>query len=692
MNGLSRSARQGWVPLLGLLAVTTPLSGQRPSPADSTGDSSRVVLAPIEVSVSRSSRPLSDVPFAVSRLDVDDLRRGRPTLGLDEALVEIPGVGVSNRYNPSLDQQISIRGFGARSAFGVRGIKVLIDGIPQTLPDGQGQLTNLDLASVGSIEVLRGAASSLYGNASGGVIDIRTAPADPTQTTLSARVVGGDFGSLKAVAGATSPLALGTLAVDATLTRADGFREHSESEIRQASIRVRQDPSSRTSLIFAGFLADAPVLDNPGSLNQAELTADPTQANPGNVAADAGKTVRQGQAGLTIEHRFTPRTRGHLTVHGLFRDLDNPLSFAFINVDRAAWGVRGSVNAELGNGAAAPTVTAGFDLQRMRDDRLNRTPDGLTLTLDQRETVMEIGPFAQIAIDAGSRATVTAGVRYDRLSFKAEDFFLSNGDDSGDRTMAALSGSFGIVFHAGEGIQPYVSVGTAFESPTTTELANRPSGPGGFNPDLDPQRAATVEAGIRLSRSGLAVDAAAYFTDVSDALIPFEVPTDPTRRFFRNAGSARHLGVEAAVTWSPDPRVTVKSAYNLTRHTFVDFQTDTETFDGNRLPGIPTQQWYGSVRMTPGSDVFVAIDHTIRSSLYADDANLTLVDAWGVTGIRVGMERAVGGYVVGPFFGVLNATDRSYVGSVVVNAGFGRYYEPAPGRNAYVGVSLAPVR
>jgi iron complex outermembrane receptor protein len=666
---------------------------QERSPQDSVRRDSteRFILEPLQVTVTRAPTAVTDVPFAVSALSAPTELKGRVTAGLDEVLATVPGVYVANRHNPSLDQRVSIRGFGSRSAFGVRGVKILLDGVPQTLPDGQGQLTNVELSSVGDIEVLRGSASSLYGNASGGVINLKTAPPDPTRLTPVARFVAGAYNTVKWRAGVSAPIGRGTVAITGAQTVTDGYRQHSEADMRQLGLRVEQEVTPGTSLLVTAHLADKPVLDNPGSLTGEEVAADPSQANARNLAADAGKAVTQGQVGLTLSRQFATGGTLDLTVFGLGRDLENPLSFAYISIDRRAFGFRGSVTTPLAIGDYRPRMSLGFDFQRQRDDRMNWNPDRSDITLDQLERVTELGPFIQVAVDVARRATLTLGSRFDRVSFSADDRFLDDGDDSGGRVMSAWSGSVGLVIRATEALQPYASVSTSFETPTTTELVNRPTGTGGFNPELDPQKATSVELGFRGGHENIFRYSAAVFqANVRDELISFEVPTVPGRSFFQNAGSARHRGVELETIAQPVPGITVITSYTLADYRFTDFATEDGAFDGNHLPGVPRHNLHASLRLEARSGLWIASDNTFSSSYYVDDANTAENESWFVSSLRGGWEGVVGGWRVAPFAGVLNLFGDRYVGSVVVNAGFGRYFEPAPPRNAYMGIELAP--
>ena len=305
-------------------------------------------LPPVTVSVTRADLPLTRLPFAVAVVNKQDIGRGRPTWGLDEALSGVPGVLAVNRYNFSLDQRLAIRGFGSRSAFAVRGVKILIDGIPQTLPDGQGQLTHLDLGATDRIEVLRGSASALYGNASGGVISIWTDPTPPARQSGEVRVEAGTFDRhlnrtwtkwqtvMRSRVGAG-----GGMTISASRLAYEGERNHSAADLRSLGARLRLPLGPAWSLSALADVGDQPRADNPGAVTLTELRTNRDTAPPLNVATHAGKDVLQAQAGATLRRTLPGRVGGAggeatVTVFGLTRDLENPQTFAYIRLDRTA--------------------------------------------------------------------------------------------------------------------------------------------------------------------------------------------------------------------------------------------------------------------------------------------------------------------------------------------------------------------
>jgi iron complex outermembrane receptor protein len=644
-----------------------------------------VRLPPITVTVTRAAEPVNRAPFAISVRTAADLAPADPGLSLSAALAGVPGVASQNRYSLARDESLVIRGFGARSAFGIRGVRVLLDGIPQTLPDGQGQLTNVDLRRVRRAEVLRGTTSGLHGNAAGGVVSLSTDYTRPARVAPDARVLAGSQDLVVLDAGVAAPFGSGTVLLDASRQAGNGHREQDRFEIWRAGARAAVPLGGTTRVIAVAHAARMPEAQDPGALNAAELAADPAGANPANVAINAGKSVTQAQAGVTVEHA-SGAARVSVTGFGVGRDLDQRLPFATIELRRWAWGARAETSVPLG-GALGALLVGGMDAQWQHDDRINRAPGASTVTRDQGETVRELGPFVQLRMQPVPRVSLIAGGRYDAVSFRVEDDFLSDGDDSGARTMTALSGTLGAAVQVAPGLLFYGNVGTGFETPTTTELGNQPDGTAGFNPDLEPQRAVQVEAGARASHGPLSLAVAAFHARVRDALIPFEVPTDPGRRYFRNAGRTRHRGleVEAAATVPWGLRAGV--AYTLSDLRFVDFATDAGRYDGNRIPGVPLHLARLALGVTRGP-VSLDVETRTASATWADDANTAPADGWWVADLVARVDVRVGGFTLRPTAGVENLFDETYVAAVAVNGAAGRYYEPAPGRTVYVALSV----
>lgn len=671
-------------------------------------------LPTVQVTVTReAARSPLELPYAISVTQPDSLRPGARQLALDELLLLIPGIAVANRNNPTQDPRITIRGFGARSAFGVRGVRVLRDGIPLTLPDGQTPVDYIDLESVGSIEVIRGAASSLYGNASGGVIDLRTEAPPPVPFGASVRASGGSYAMKRlhgTVGGTSDPF---SYQASVTRTEMNGFRDYSRQRTTHALARAELQRGPMTwSLQGIGF--DMPVAENPGALTAAQFATNPRAAEANTVRTHARKDVRQGQLSLLAAYRGE---RGQLSasLYGGARDLYNPLAFAIVAVDRLSYGT--AIRATLAPSSlpgGSHRISAGVDAQRQEDDRerfanCNNGPNPISplcsptgsergaLLQSQREIVTGIGAYLRDEVELNDWLTLSGGVRADFTTFEVEDRFTAGGDpdDSGERTLPALSPMIGLVARPGALVSLYASVSSSFETPTATEMGNQPDGSAGINPDLDAQRALSYEIGAKgILIPAIAYDAAIFLTRVRDELIPFETADGSGRRYFRNAGRTERRGVELGLR-AEAGRARAGLSYSYGDYEFTDYRvvtgTTTTVYDGKRIPGIPVHQAQASLAWV-GSTLHGTVEGVTASRTLVNDANSASAAGYGIVNIRLGGHvsiRAVGR--IEPVVGVHNLLDRTYVGSVSVNAApaFGRYYEPAPGRTLFAGLTLA---
>ena len=680
---------------LAALPVTGGLHAQQP------GDPP--VLPTVEVRVTRETgRSPLDLPFAVSVTEPDSMRPGQRHLSLDETLMLLPGVTIANRHNPTQDPRVSIRGFGARSAFGVRGVRIVRDGMPLTLPDGQTPVDYMDLESVGRVEVLRGSASALYGNAAGGVIELRSEapPADPF--AFSARGWGGSDGFQRWVGEGGGSTGSFTWQGTVAHTTTDGWRQHSRQRTTHGHARVTTMVGA-TSVSFQALLFDMPLAENPGALTLAEMQASRDTADVNSMRKRARKDVQQAQLGILAE-RAVGRGEMSVSLYGGTRDLYNPLPFAIIDIDRVSYGatVRGSTPVSvLGS---RHRLMAGLEAQMLDDDRRNfancnppapgdcgsAEEQGPT-RLDQRERVSSLGLFLRDEIRLHERWTLSAGVRADRVHFDVDDHFITNPaanpDDSGERTLRAVSPMVGLLARVGLLTALYANVSTSFETPTATELINKPDGTAGLNPELDPQRAVTVEVGAKGTLfSMLRYDAAAYSTRVTDELISFEDVANPGRRFFRNAGRTNRRGVELALGTTVGP-LDLGVAYQYAHFHFDEYTDGTNDYSGNRIPGIPRQQLQASATLRHRA-MWATAEAQAAGSVIADDANTVSAPGYEVLNLRVGGSAILGRPWLSPVIGVQNVFDRHYVGAVSANAANARYYEPAPGRTWFAGLTL----
>jgi len=670
-------------------------------------DTAATQLPPVVVEVGRGThRSPLDLPFAVTVQTPDSSRPGQRHLSLDETLLLIPGLTVSNRNNPSQDPRISIRGFGARSAFGVRGIRVLRDGIPLTLPDGQTPVDYLDLESVGRVEVMRGSASSLYGNAGGGVIDLRTSDPLPGPVSVAVRASRGAFGSVRIVGKASGTARSVGYQANVTRTESDGYRDYSRQRMTNGFARVTLDRGAGSyALDWLGV--NTPVAQNPGALTRAQIEVDPRLADPLSIRKAARKAVTQSQFGLT-GRRTGARGEVEASAYAATRSLDNPLTFAIVDVGRATSGENLRATLPFSLLGSDHRLTLGGEAQFQNDLRRNfvncndipqpTTPTATcpipgvergTLTLDQREIISSLGAYLRDELALGERYILTASARADAVRFRVEDRLISatNPDDSGRRVLDAVSPMVGILARLSPSHSAYANVSSAFETPTATELGNRPTGTGGINRDLKPQRSTTYEVGVKgIAATGLQYSAALFATGVHDELIPFDIPASGGRRYFRNAGRTSRRGAELGLGGTVRA-LDLSGAYTYANYRFTDFTVDTAHYAGNRIPGIPRQTLQGSAALRTGVATFVT-EAQVADRMVVNDANSESSPGYAVFNARIVTGTGVGRSGAELTLGAQNLFNTRFVSSVNVNAAGGKFYEPGSQRSVYVGLTL----
>lgn len=608
---------------------------------------------------------------ATSTVDAQALGREQ-RLSLDAALQQVPGVFAQNRYNLAQGLRPAIRGFGARAAFGVRGIRVLVDGVPLTLPDGQTELDALDLGLVERVDVLRGPASALFGNAAGGVIALHTR-APGAQPSALAQAAVGELGARRWRAEASGPVGPVRLLGAATRSLLDGPRAHGNSDTRLANARLDAGP-----LTLAASVLDVRAQD-PGALTAAQVAADRSQAAPRNLRFDAGERIRQQRLSATWQH-----TGVHLDWRALAfagqRAFDNRLPFnggGQVSFDRHFGGL--GWLAETGWGPHR--FNLGLDAQLQRDDRQRFDNNDGTRgqqTLSQRESAESLGVHAAATWVLTPHWQLPVALRADHLALSVDDRLLADGDDSGERDFDELSGSVGLTRRFDQGAA-WLRVATAFESPTSNELAN-PAG-GGFNPQLGAAEAVSVELGARGQFGPVGWSAAIYDTSLRDELVPFELAGQPGRRFFRNSGRTQRRGLELGARWAVNANWTLRGHATRTDFVFERFARDGQDLAGRRLPGLPSA--HGLLELQWQRSRWSALAR-IRAvgELFADDANSQQVPGHARLALRAAYSWPAGSVALG----VDNVLDTEYNDNVRINAFGGRSFEPAPGRHAWLRV------
>ena len=642
-------------------------------------------------------------PHAISVLSSDEFSGARPGLDLEEGLYLVPGVFAQSSRNFAQDTRVSIRGFGARSRFGVRGIRVLVDGIPTSLPDGQSEIDSVELGFVDRIEVVRGPISSLYGGGGGGILSLYTHrptkdPVISTQTTWGTDHLS-RYQALYRDTVTNTGVVLGL-----ARSRYSGYRDHARGEQNNFLAKLERNLPNGGSLRFNFSGIDAPEGQDPGGLTLAQVGADRQQARPGFFGAqtrDAGETLDQQKFSLSWRQPIAAGQTLRLNLYQLSRDFENKLPFetsAQVDLRRKVYGAALTYGFERGRWPWLAGIDA--DWQRDFRQRFDNQPGGVRgpQRIRQSENVRSIGPFAQLELQWTPALRLVAGARYDWTELDVGDRMVDDGDQSDEIRFRELSPRVGFSYAFKPELTVYGNVSSAFEVPTTTEL--RPRGQiGGFDSVLDPERALGFELGAKgLIAGRLFFDLALFQIHVDDALVPFE---DNSGTFFQNAGEVRRRGVELAASAELLPGLSVRGSYTYSHHEYLDFDklsfTDTNgdgiddvvtvaSLDDREEPNSPRHQAGAEIRYEHDSGFFGSVSLRHFSDVEVNDENTLESDGATVSDARMGFTWQAQSLMLKPYVGVRNAGGRRYNGTVRVNDGFGRYFEPAPGTQFYGGL------
>ncbi len=666
--------------------LSSPLMGQ----ADSTADTLSYTLELIEVKATHSSISFEKVPRALTQKNrsIDEINSAS-ALTLDKLTYDLPGVWVSNRHNYALGQRMLIRGIGWRSAFGIRGIQVILDGIPLTTADGQTVTNLLDPAFVRDMDILRGPASTFWGNSSGGVVYLSTRPSYANAPALRVRGMAGSYGLRKTELEIAQQWNKNQMHLFGSYFQQDGFRDHSEARIGRIGLTSRLHIDEQSSLQIFGAYASMPKAENPSTLDKQHAAEQPRDAYGYFASNNAREKANQGQVGASY-YRQLPFGTLTITGYGIYRDLVSPLPFAYINLDRLMGGTRVMIEQDR----ERLSWKAGIEGKYQRDDRINRDmiesqiPD--TLILDQRETVTNLSAFGLLQYNLAENLDISTGLRYDRLKFKADDRLIVDGDQSGSRTFHTWSPSVGLSYEMGDH-RWFTNASTAFEAPTTTELVNRPGGGGGFNPSIEPEHTVSLETGFKgkLTGTHLNYELTGYQMWIRDILLPFQTPNSD-RVYYRNEGKTRHSGLEFMLKYSPHSNLQTSISYNYIYARFINARTSDGTeVDNKAIPGIPDHRATATLGWFPGDFIFHLDAQWVDSypvnsiNTFYNDDYLILNTRVSHRGISMGKELSLT-----PFIEVDNLANVRYNSSVTVNANSNRYYEPAPGRHWVAGIAL----
>ncbi|MEL7941329.1 MULTISPECIES: TonB-dependent receptor family protein [Pseudomonas] len=682
------------------------LSASHAAGAEDSAVPADEVFAPMVVTGTYAPVSSFDLPFSIDTVQQPRIGDGQLGVNLSEVLPRVPGLVVQNRQNYAQDLQISSRGYGARSAFGIRGLKLLSDGIPASTPDGQGQAATLNLDVAERIEVLRGPASTLYGSNAGGVIQMFSRDgAGPPR--VGAETTFGSDGFNKNHLYAEGGNDKAGFLLDASRMDTDGYRDHSAARRDQtfAKLNFRPDDDSRLALIYSS-------LEQNGTQDPLGQTWDAYKHDPRSVASVAEtyntrKSIDHQQVGMNYERYFGDATL-QFNLYAGQRSVIQYLSIprgvvsntqrggGVVDFDREFHGgtlrwiqpVQG-VPGEL-------TVTTGVDYDRSRDDRhgyQNYSGDLLgvkgELRRDEDDTATSLDPYVQARWELGDW-TFDAGLRHSTMKMEVDDRYLANGDSSGSKKYQKNTPSLSVMYAFTPELHGYVSAGKGFETPTQAEMAYAPGLVESFNFGLDPATSTQYELGLKAKVGGnTRINAAVFEIRTDDEIVV--ASSTGGRTSYQNAGKTLRRGFELGVQSQLNEQWDATLAYTRLEATYdQDFVEGGSTIEkGNHLPGVPGSSLYGELVWKPRQDISMGFEGQYRSKVYVEDSNEDKpAPSYAVFNWRTRFEQRYGPWTFHQLLRLDNLLDRQYVGSVIVGDSNGRYYEAAPGRSWYAGAGL----
>ena len=677
--------------------------------AAQTADEQTMVVTAAPTTVSEL-----DTPAAVSVVNGDEMRQAAPRVNLSESLGVVPGLQVQNRQNYAQDLQLSIRGFGSRSTYGVRGLRIYVDGIPATMPDGQGQTSNIDIGSVDTIEVLRGPFSALYGNSSGGVINV-TSQTGTQPPTVEASSYYGSFGTWHYGMKATGAVGDGSHAGDVDYTvstnrfTTHGYRDHSgaRKNLANARLGVRINDVSKLTLLLNSVDIKA---NDAGGLTADEWRDNPRQSPRGDQY-NTRKNTRQTQAGLRYERQLSAQDDLSVMMYAGERETTQFQSIprapqlkpshagGVIDLTRHYQGIDTRLT-HRGELLVPVTLTAGLDYENMSERRkgyenfvmVNGAPqygEQGALRRNERNLMWNVDPYLQTQWQLTDKLSLDAGVRYSSVWFDSNDYYITpgNGDDSGDASYHKWLPAGSLKYALTDAWNVYLSAGRGFETPTINELSYRSDNQSGLNFGLKPSTNDTVEIGSK-TRIGNGLFTAALFQTNTDNEIVVD-SSSGGRTSYKNAGKTRRQGMELGLDQQFGESWRLKAAWTWLDATYRTNVCDDASCNGNRIPGIARNMGYASFGYQPEQGWYAGSDIRYMSDIMANDENTAKAPSWTVVGLTTGYKWSYGRMDMDLFGRIDNLFDREYVGSVIVNESNGRYYEPAPGRNYGIGLNLA---
>ena len=621
------------------------------------------------------------IPLSVSIKNFRDEKNYNSQSSFSDFTRNTPGLFTSSSNNFSQDLRISIRGFGARSAFGIRGIKLIVDGIPETTPDGQSQLDNLPLGLVSSVEILRGPNANLYGNSSGGVISINTLTDASEKYYRNSGIFGAyQYQSLQKTR--ILDWNNSSLIIHYDKRRSNGYRDQSGYKSNILNLKYINELDNNNKIVWQINYTDSPYAYDAGGLKLSDVENDRRQARKNNIDYDTYEKVKHLKTGVSWNHKRNENSFFDSYFFYQKRDFFTKLPFNFggiISLDRDYYGFGTKYTKKYYQENRNRTLVLGLDYLNQSDDRKRyKNNFGVQgeMTFDQIEQFKSTGLYMLSQTNYDSGLLVRYGIRYDINNIGI--------DSSSSIILDKLNPSVGLSYKVNSNDNIFFSFGTSFETPTLNELSNNPNGEG-LNEDLKSSSSLNYEIGWRKSVSNLTLEAIAYIISSENEILPYELEQFPGKNFYQNVGSTSRYGLELNSQLSfKGGRINL--SYTLSKNKFEDFIIDSNNLTDNLIPGIPSQMLDLDIIFKLSRGRSLIISNRLIGERYADNANETLISSYNLLNIKYSKEIFSNSEI---FLGVNNVFNQDYFDNIRINAFGKRYYEPAPKRNFYFGINFS---
>jgi len=657
------------------------------------GNVDTVRVSKILITSTRISTPLLRSPISISTSRNPEITSVSQGLSLQESISHVSGLFALNANNFAQDLRISIRGFGARSAFGIRGIKLIVDGIPETTPDGQGQIDNLVLDMIDNIEIVKGPAAALYGNASGGTIKINSINS-VDRNSIELHTGAGSYGYLNTGITVKAKSSRSHYIIGLSHQKTDGYREQSGFRSSGMSYLSQHELGESTEIKLNLGYTNSPEANDPGGLTIEEANADRSQARQRNVTYRTAEKISQYKSAITATHQINAQSSLQWKSYFSNRQFQGLLPFVnggWVNLSRNYYGSSFDYKKKTIFSRAVNEVVIGLSTNHQYDGRERyQNVEGIqgNSTLDQSEKFNNTATYISTQLQISNWLFLTS-IRYDYNKLSAVDRLLSDGDDSGLVNYNDLNYAIGFNYSVSNKVSLYSNIRSSFETPTLSELSENPISGSGFNTDLKPQKAYNYEFGIRSSQISIFdFDLTLFRIETRNELIPFETQAFPDRQFYRNAASTIRSGIECNVKAQLSNAWSMDVSYTDSDFKFGDWDWMGNNLKGNALPGIPVHSISAIARYIDDNGLRIQLQHRYIGQIQLDNRNTTQDEAYSITDFKLGYELKKSKYSIVPYLGINNMFSTFYNDNIKINAFGKRYYEPAPERNIYFGIRL----